>query len=352
MASMRSDIWLGKKVLVTGHTGFKGAWLTLILRTLGASVYGLALKPDEGRSLYFETNLTSFLSAEFIGDIRDEVFLSDVFSQVEFDYIFHLAAQSLVIQSYKEPMETITTNVVGSANILIKALACETVRGISVITTDKVYHNEEWVWPYREDDRLGGKDVYSASKAAAEIIVWPIVNIFNNRQIPVSTLRAGNVIGGGDWAENRLIPDLIRALISGSTLEIRNPKATRPWQHVFDCLNGYLLAAENHLQDPEISIQSLNFGPKDELSVESVLSVFSKSFPKMPDIKIVANTFGEHQSLLLDSSLARKKLGWEPKFTVNESVTETAEWYMHYLSGEDTRKLSLNAIERFGFEKK
>lgn len=347
---MRSDIWLGKKVLITGHTGFKGAWLTLILHGLGASVYGLALKPEEGRSFYSDVSLASFLSGEFIGDIRDESFLDSAFKKVEFDYVFHLAAQSLVIRSYKDPLETITTNVVGTANVLAKALTCDTVRGISVITTDKVYRNEEWVWPYRENDQLGGKDVYSASKAAVEITVWPLVNAFNKNSIPVSTLRAGNVIGGGDWAENRLIPDLIRASITGTTLEIRNPKATRPWQHVFDCLNGYLLLAERHLNDPKASLQSINFGPKDDLSVEGVISIFSKSFAGMPNVKIVANTFAEHQSLVLDSSLARNELGWAPKFSVSGAVSETADWYMRYLSGDDTRKLSLNAIERYGFE--
>lgn len=347
---MRSDIWLGKKVLVTGHTGFKGAWLALVLRTMGARVYGMALNPKEGRSLYLEANLASFLSGEFIGDIRDEVFLDDAFGKVQFDYVFHLAAQSLVIQSHKDPIETITTNVVGSANILIKALTCDTVQGISVITTDKVYQNKDWVWPYREEDQLGGQDVYSASKAATEIIVQPIVNIFNKNQIPVSTARAGNVIGGGDWAENRLIPDLIRASISGHTFEIRNPKATRPWQHVLDCLNGYLLLAESHLQTPEVSPKSVNFGPRNELSVENVISLFSKSFPRMPNIKLVANSYGEHQSLLLDSSLARKKLGWVPKFDIGGAISESADWYMRYLLGEDTMGLSLNAIERFGFE--
>lgn len=350
MALMRSKVWVGKKVLVTGHTGFKGAWLALILHSLGAKVYGIGLNVKDSRSLYSAANLTSLMEEEFIGDIRDETFLDTVFATTNFDYVFHLAAQSLVIESYQNPIETITTNVIGTANVLIRALKNTSINGISIITTDKVYRNEEWVWPYREVDRLGGKDVYSASKAATELLVWPLVNVFKNERIPVSTLRAGNVIGGGDWAENRLIPDLIRAVISGNTLNIRNPHSTRPWQHVLDCLNGYLLVAEMHFQNPKVDFQSLNFGPKDELSVEGVLGIFSKTFPGMPEVKIVENSFGEHQALLLDSSQAKRELGWVPKFSVSEAVSETADWYMRYLSGEDAFSLSINAIERFGFE--
>lgn len=350
MAQMRSKVWVGKKVLITGHTGFKGAWLTLILHSLGAKVYGIGLDVEDSRALYSAANLAALLEKEFTGDIRDEVFLDTVFATTDFDYVFHLAAQSLVIKSYKNPIETITTNVIGTANVLIRALKSKSLKGISIITTDKVYRNEEWVWPYREVDRLGGKDVYSASKAATELLVWPLVNVFNDVRIPVSTLRAGNVIGGGDWAENRLIPDLIRAVISGNTLKIRNPYSTRPWQHVLDCLNGYLLVAEKHFQNPVVDFQSLNFGPKDELSVEGVVGIFSRTFPGMPEVKIVENTFGEHRALLLDSSQAKHELGWVPKFTVSEAVSETADWYMRYLSGEDAFDLSINAIERFGFE--
>jgi CDP-glucose 4,6-dehydratase len=349
MASIRSDLWSGKKILITGHTGFKGAWLSLLLHTFGAKVYGLGLEAVDSRALYLEANLSSILDAEFLGDIRDEDFLRSAFSHAEFDYVFHLAAQSLVIQSHRNPLETITTNIVGTANVLINSLMQESIRGISVITTDKVYENKEWVWPYKEIDQLGGKDVYSASKAASEIIVWPLVELLNKHAIPVSTLRAGNVIGGGDWAENRLIPDLIRASITGDALKLRNPKSTRPWQHVLDCLNGYLLVGESHLQKKFLSSKSFNFGPKDDLSVEAMIDLFSETFHRVPRVEIVGNIFGEHQALLLDASLAKKELGWAPQFSATQTVLETADWYSRYLSGEDAYSLSIDAIERFKF---
>ena len=347
----RSNFWKDKKVLITGHTGFKGAWLSLILQNLGAKVHGLSLAPTNSRALYLEAQIGNLIAEDFFGDIRNDADVSEVFSKVEFDYVFHLAAQSLVLKSYLNPMETISTNVIGTANVLTRALQSKSVRGISVITTDEVYENRDWAWPYREIDRLGGKDVYSASKSAAELLVRPLVNIFNEFEIPVTTLRAGNVIGGGDWAENRLIPDIVRASIDNDSLQVRNPNATRPWQHVLDCLNGYLMLAELHLTDKGSNLNSVNFGPSDNLSVLELISIFAKSFSNMPQVRIAENIVPEHRFLQLDSSIARQKLNWNPRFTTKAAITETADWYMKYLSGQEVFKISMEAIERFGFEK-
>ncbi len=346
----RSTIWKDKKVLITGHTGFKGAWLSLILQNLGAKVYGLSLAPTNSRALYLEAQIRNTIEGEIFGDVRNEADVSEIFSKVEFEYIFHLAAQSLVINSYLNPMETISTNVIGTANVLTRALQSKSVRGISIITTDKVYENKDWAWPYREVDRLGGKDVYSASKSAAELLVRPLVNIFDEFKIPVTTLRAGNVIGGGDWAENRLIPDIVRASIDKDDLQIRNPNSTRPWQHVLDCLNGYLMLAEHHLADKSLSSNSVNFGPSDNLSVLELISIFAESYPNMPQVRITENIVVEHSFLQLDSSIARQKLKWNPRFTTKAAIAETADWYVRYLSGQDVFRISMEAIERFGFE--
>ena len=211
---LNSEIWKDKRVLVTGHTGFKGSWLALLLSDLGAKVIGLGLPALGPKSLYGDAKVSSLLVSEYISDIRDSRSVAEIFEREKIDYVFHLAAQALVRNSVKEPLETITTNVSGTANILLHGMNSKSTQGMLIVTTDKVYKNNDWVWPYRESDQLGGYDPYSASKAASELIVRGLIKSNNPRNIPVSTARAGNVIGGGDWSEDRLIPDIVRTIIS------------------------------------------------------------------------------------------------------------------------------------------
>lgn len=268
---LNPKLWNGKRVLVTGHTGFKGSWLTLILKELGAEVIGLALPPEGPRSLYVDAGISHELLSETTQDIRDEFAVRRAIEGMDPDYVFHLAAQAYVGKSLRDPIESIATNVIGTANVLKPALASKTVLGVTIITTDKVYENLGAKEPFRETDKLGGLDPYSASKAASEIIVASMSATCNALKIPVTTVRAGNVIGGGDWGEERLVPDLVRALNGNSKLIIRNPNATRPWQFVLDCLYGYLLVAQSHMEERGDVPNSVNFGPDESLSVTELV---------------------------------------------------------------------------------
>ena len=324
-----------KKVFVSGHTGFKGAWLISLLNLLGAKVKGYALEPDSNNCLFNLIDGTS-LCESVIADIRDNEKLSSEILNFQPDYVFHLAAQPLVSKGYQEPKETYEVNVMGTMNILyslkIKDFHCTSV----IITTDKVYKNIESNHFYSEDDRLGGKDPYSSSKACAELIVDAMyhsyfdLNNLTTHNKKIATARSGNVIGGGDWAENRLVPDFIQSIKSNSSLSIRNPYAIRPWQHVLDPLIGYLLLAINLNKTPHIFSQPFNFGPykKDCISVEKVIDKCIKLWgcgTKVIDPK--SNNFKESGLLMLDIEKANNLLHWDPIFNLDNAIKMTLDWY-------------------------
>ena len=339
--------WGNKRVLVTGHTGFKGSWLTILLKDLGADVVGLSLPPENPQSLYIDARVEELVSAEYFQDIRDVIGVENAIRDLKPDYVFHLAAQAFVRRSYKYPLETIATNVIGTGNVLTASLAQESVLGVTVATTDKVYENLGVQKPFIETDKLGGKDPYSASKAASEIIVASIAASSNPHEIPVTTVRAGNVIGGGDWGEDRLVPDLVRAFQLNKPLTIRNPDATRPWQHVLDCLYGYVLVAQAHLEKEVPTPRAVNFGPNDSLSVCELVKLFESAFGKVITQEIVTSPIPENTWLALDSTLARNQFKWEPYFSQTSAVTQTANWYSKYSSGEDAQELIHADVSRY-----
>ena len=344
---LNPKLWNGKRVLVTGHTGFKGSWLTLILKELGAEVIGLALPPEGPRSLYVDAGISHELLSETIQDIRDEFAVRRAIERMDPDYVFHLAAQAYVRRSLRDPLESIATNVIGTANVLKPALASKAVLGVTIITTDKVYENLGAKEPFRETDKLGGLDPYSASKAASEIIVASMSATCNALKIPVTTVRAGNVIGGGDWGEERLVPDLVRALNGNSNLIIRNPNATRPWQFVLDCLYGYLLVAQSHMEEKSDVPNSVNFGPDESLSVTELVRLFEAAFGRKIELGESKSTFPESEWLRLDSSLARAYFGWESSFSAAQAVSQTAKWYSKFESGVDAKELMRAEILKY-----
>lgn len=323
------DDYAGKKILVTGHTGFKGTWLTRILVSAGAEVYGLSLSPEENS--LFSKIPNCDLKQSVYGDIRDKKFLDNYFKEHTFDGIFHLAAQALVGRAYDQPIETFETNVLGTANLLQSVLNFQSSRWAIVITTDKVYENLELADGYSERDPLGGKDPYSASKAAAEMVVsaWRTIASHKKSDFVVSTARAGNVIGGGDHAANRLVPDLIRSFRTSTKAVIRNPASLRPWQHVLDPLRGYLLMGSKLLRSEKIS-PSYNFGPSEssKLTVMDVANAAASLWPGNKGIEIQIDTLAFHESKLLwlCSDLAEKELGWRNHFDAIESIRMTVEW--------------------------
>lgn len=344
---LNPKLWSGKRVLVTGHTGFKGAWLTLLLKDLGAEVIGISLIPEDSRSLYTDARIKEDIDSGFIQDIRDEIAIKRVIGESNVDYVFHLAAQAYVRRSVRNPLESITTNVVGTANVLISALASRSVSGITIATTDKVYENLGVNLPFRESDKLGGQDPYSASKAAAELVVSSIRFSNNPGNIPITTVRAGNVVGGGDWGEGRLVPDLVKALKSNLPLLIRNEGATRPWQYILDCLFGYLLVAQSHLEKKENIPNSINFGPEKSLSVIELVNLFENAFGRKLVKEIVKSPIIESSRLSLDSSLAHQYFQWKTSLSPVQSVMQTAEWYLKFSSGDDAKNLMLAEISKY-----
>jgi len=344
---LNPKLWSGKRVLVTGHTGFKGAWLTLLLKDLGAEVIGISLSPEGSQSLYVDARIEEDINSGIIQDIRDEIAVERAIRESNVDYVFHLAAQAYVRKSVRNPLESITTNVLGTANVLIPALASMSVSGITIVTTDKVYENLGSNLPFRESDKLGGQDPYSASKAAAELVVSAIRFSNNPRNIPVTTVRAGNVVGGGDWGEERLVPDLVRALRLNLPLLIRNEGAIRPWQYVLDCLFGYLLVAQSHLEKKEDVPNNVNFGPEESLSVIELVNLFESAFGKKIVKEIVKSPIIESSWLSLDSSLAHQYFGWKTSLSPEQSVMQTADWYLKFSSGEDAKSLMLAEISKY-----
>ncbi len=347
MLAMRQfeEIYRGKRVLVTGHTGFKGSWLALWLHELGAKVTGIALPPATQPNHWDQLNL---LVDDRREDIRDINALRLVFRESQPEIVFHLAAQPLVRRSYREPLETWSTNIIGTANVLDACHHTPSIRAIVAITTDKCYENQEWSWGYRENDRLGGHDPYSASKAGAELVAASYRSAFFNTDTSplLATARAGNVIGGGDWSEDRLIPDLIRALEKRRSLEIRSPQATRPWQHVLESLSGYLLLGQKLLSGDKLFAESWNFGPGPEgnRTVSEVLSLLNQQWESMRWHVTDESQPHEATLLYLDSAKARSMLLWQPVWNIDTTLAKTAEWYQDWLeSGEIISRLQLKS---------
>lgn len=342
--------WQGKKVLITGHSGFKGGWLTIWLHCLGAKVIGIGLPPETSPSLFESAKVAQLCSSHFC-DIRDPSSLSAVIRQSEPEIVFHLAAQPLVRASYRKPVETFASNVMGTAHVLDALRGLESVRAAVMITTDKVYRNNEWLWPYREEDVLGGHDPYSASKAASEIVIDSYRKAFLSEQgVAVASARAGNVIGGGDWSEDRLIPDAVRAWQSGGALSIRNPSAIRPWQHVLDPLSGYLKLAERLWHERGLA-GAYNFGPetRDAATVGEVVSWAQKAYGKgCVELRPDAGAPHEANWLALEVAKARAVLGVVPHWSLDQAISKTMNWYRAQYEGEDARALCLGDILAYG----
>jgi CDP-glucose 4,6-dehydratase len=339
--------WRGRRVLVTGHTGFKGGWLCVWLKALDADVTGYALAPSTSPSL-FETARVGEGLRSVIGDIRDLAHLKKIFAEARPEILIHMAAQPLVRASYVDPVETYSTNVQGTVNVFEAARGTPTLRAIVNVTSDKAYENREWAWGYRETDPMGGHDPYSSSKGCAELVAAAYRRSF---KLPLASARAGNVIGGGDWSADRLVPDILKALAAGQPVEIRNPAAIRPWQHVLEPLRGYLLLAERVHEHPTEFAEGWNFGPRDEdcQPVSSIVSTLVESWGGKAAWRAQP---GEHPHeagyLKLDSSKARARLGWRPKTSLAEGLALTAEWHRAWLAGEDMNSLTLRQIEHHG----
>ena len=320
-----------KRVFVTGHTGFKGTWLSRILLLAGAEVTGYSLKSPSEPSLYDQTGTEKDIDSIY-GDICERSRLIKAVKDASPEIVFHLAAQPLVRLSYREPAKTYETNVMGTVNILEAVRFCDTVKSFINITTDKVYLNREWLWGYREDDRLGGFDPYSNSKSCSELVTYSYKNsFFSAKSSPaISTARSGNVIGGGDYAQDRIIPDCVRAATQGTEIIIRNPESTRPYQHVLECLSGYLLLAQKQYEDPGKYCGSYNFGPDEFNCVTTgkLVELFCSLWGEGAKWKVQEDN-GPHEAnyLKLDCSMARRGLGWSPYWDIQMAVKQVVEWH-------------------------
>ncbi len=337
----QTDFWRGKRVLLTGHTGFKGGWLALWLQRLGADVTGIALAPNTTPSLFVLARVARGMHSHFC-DIRDAAVLAALVRAARPDLVFHLAAQPLVRASYREPLATFATNVMGTAHLLDALRGLDGVRVAVMVTTDKVYRNNECHYPYREDDALGGHDPYSASKAASEIVISSYRDAFLAAQgVAVASARAGNVIGGGDWSQDRLIPDAVRAWQAGQPLVIRSPGATRPWQHVLDPLAGYLTLAQKLFEEAKFA-GAYNFGPQtnEVATVRGVVELACTAYGSGVT-SYENNSNGPHEAgwLALEVAKARVALGVAPHWTLTEAVNRTMAWYRAQHEGADARAL-------------
>lgn len=343
--------YAGKRVFITGHTGFKGSWLAYLLWQIGATVRGYALAPVSVDNHFDQLKLADKID-HHVGDIRDADNLRTAMLDFNPDYVFHLAAQALVRQSYEDPVGTFSTNVMGSVNLLEAVRACTSVRVLVYVTSDKCYENAEWVWGYRESDALGGMDPYSSSKAAAE-------NIFSAYQrsyfasvpyLGAASVRAGNVIGGGDWAKDRIIPDCIRALASGLPVCLRNPLATRPWQHVLEPLSGYLMLATRLYEESSRYAGAWNFGPST-LEIRTVQQVANTIVEHLGygSVETEQEDLTKHEANLLQLSCekAHQLLGWRPRWGINQTLKATAEWYGNFLSGASSEEMTRRQINAF-----
>ena len=347
--------WAGRSVLVTGHTGFKGGWLCHWLQELGAEIHGLSLDPVSSPCMFDASSVGAILTSDRRHDVGDLAELRNFVMASEPDVVFHMAAQPLVPRGYEDPVGTWVTNVMGTVNVLEAVRSCPSVRSVVVVTTDKVYRNREWLFPYRESDELGGRDPYSASKAAAEFASESYRHSFfsgaSTDTAVLATARAGNVIGGGDWSVDRLVPDVLRALDDEVPLRLRNPGATRPWQHVLDPLAGYLLLAES-LQDAGRGEfpHEWNFGPDSAANVsvmDVVKAIMEWSGSLAPRVVADGDPSLEAQQLALDSSRSRTILGWRPMWDFQEALARTLDWHRRWKSGEDMATVTTSQIRDY-----
>ena len=353
--AINKNFWKGKKVLVTGHTGFKGSWLSLWLQSLGAEVVGVSLDVPTTPSLYEQANVSENMIS-LREDIRDVVAIRKIFQDHLPEIVFHLAAQPLVRLSYREPVETYEINVMGTLHVLEGIRSVDSVRSAVMITTDKCYQNKEWVWGYRETDTLGGHDPYSSSKGAAELLISSYRNSYfpqdkySEHKTAIASARAGNVIGGGDWAEDRLIPDIIRAFQNNKEVVIRNPKSTRPWQHVLEPLSGYLKLAEQLEKNGDQYAEAWNFGPA-EIDARPVKWIVEKMVKLWGENANWINDKSEHPHeanyLKLDCSKAHMKLNWYPRWDVSETLLRIVEWHKLKDGHNNYRKLCLTQINDY-----
>jgi len=355
MTDLYNDIYKGRKVLVTGHTGFKGSWLCLLLSNLGAEVYGYALEPPTEPSLFKEANIAEFVNSE-IGDIRDLNHLQSFLQKVEPEIVIHIAAQPLVRDSYNIPVETYMINVMGTVHLLEACRNTPSVRVIVNVTTDKCYENREWHWGYRESEAMGGYDPYSNSKGCSELVTASYRSSFFNpanygkHKVAVATARAGNVIGGGDWANDRLIPDFIKAISKGETLKIRSPYAIRPWQHVLEPLHGYLTLAAKLYTDGATYAQAWNFGPDDNdaQNVEWITKNICELWGEGAKYEIDTNPQPHEANYLkLDCSKAKAELNWQPNWDIRKTLASIVEWNKAFLNAENIREISYSQIAEF-----
>ncbi len=349
---MKLSVYKNKKVLITGSTGFKGSWLSFWLKKLGANVIGIGLKPEKNSFIFHSLNLNNTIKQYYI-DVRNFKELDKIVKKEKPEIIFHLAAQSVVLKSIQNPIETFEINIIGSLNVL-ETYKKNNINSLVFCTSDKCYENQEWVWGYREKDQLGGKDPYSASKASAEIIFSSYFRSFlnNNKYIKLGSVRAGNVIGGGDYKEDRIIPDMIKSIINNKTLILRNPKSTRPWQHVLDPLHGYLILGSNLLKNKiKTDLPSWNFGPdiKDLYDVNYIANKFVKKWGSKIKIKRLSKYNKNESNLLqLNSEKAKLELSWKPVLLINDTLDFTYQWYYDYfINHKSAIEITNDQIDRF-----
>lgn len=347
--------WRGRRVFITGHTGFKGGWLTLWLQRMGAEVTGFALPPATTPNLFTLARIGEDMDFR-IGDVRDAVALADAMRTARPEIVFHLAAQALVRAGYQAPVETYATNVMGTVHLLEAVRQTPSVRAVVIVTSDKCYDNREWLWGYREIEPLGGADPYSSSKACAELVTGAYRNAYfpperyAEHGVAIASARAGNVIGGGDWAADRLVPDILRAIAAGEPARIRHPDAIRPWQHVLEPLAGYLILAERLTESGPAYAEAWNFGPAEDDAkpvrwiVERFTQAFGEAASWQPD---TAPQPHEAHALKLDSAKARARLGWRPRWNLTQALDAVVAWQCAYAAGEDLREVCGRQIDAY-----
>lgn len=350
--AMNRAFWAGKRVFLTGHTGFKGGWLALWLADMGAEVHGYALPAPTEPNLFSVGEVRRRLVSSTVADIRDINTLTQALSTAQPDIVLHLAAQPLVRQSYAEPVETYAVNVLGTVNLLEAVRHTASVKAVVNVTTDKCYENREWVWAYRENEAMGGFDPYSSSKACAELVTAAYRRSFLQAQaVHIASARAGNVIGGGDWAQDRLLPDFLRAMDAGEVLTIRSPLATRPWQHVLEPLAGYLTLAEKLFNEGERFAEAWNFGPEetDARPVQWIVDALCRQVPGARWQSVTAPQPHEANLLKLDSAKAKTSLGWHPRWDLTTALNMTLAWHQAWKKGADMATMSLEQIHAYEY---
>ena len=347
--AMMEKFYKNKKVLITGHTGFKGSWMSYILFLLGADVTGIGLEPNTNPALYSILKLDNKINSKIM-DIRDLKEIQEVFNEINPEIVIHMAAQPLVIDSYKDPVYTYDVNVMGTVNICECVRNCKSVKSFVNVTTDKVYQNNEWYYGYRENDRLNGYDPYSNSKSCSELVTDSFKkSFFNELDIAVSTCRAGNVIGGGDFSENRIIPDCVKYTVNQEIITVRNPNSMRPYQHVLEAVMFYLKLAMMQYQNMEYA-GSYNIGPEESdcITTGNIVNIFCDKWKENAAWEAV-NVNGPHEAnfLKLDTSKAKSVLGWKPIWSVNDAVSKTVEWSKAFYSNQDIEKITKSQIEEY-----